>query len=196
MIIKLISFIITFILVLFFRKRTKTSLFLLIHNKKTNKMRLDKKTFVDAQLALFKAGTEEQIDATFSNVVLTSSDSSIFTADTDVDSDGTIDIVGVSVGTAILTVAADAEWLDNGETVKQPKTVDVEITVEAPIPGETDLQVSFSAAKPVPSPVTPVEPIDPVVDPVLDGNELPIETIDPTTARTFDADADFDAPTH
>lgn len=141
------------------RKKFKTDLILItIINKSKLKfitMQLDTQKFVDAMLALVDHATGNPIDATFSNIVLTSSDAAIFTADSDVDADGTIDVVGVSVGDASLNVTADATYTDpnTNEVVTVNKSADVPVTISEPAPGaiETDLVVTFSAPQPVPS---------------------------------------------
>lgn len=113
---------------------------------------LDLKTFVDTVLALEDTDTKAPITATFANVVLTSSDPTIFTADTDANADGTIDIVGVAAGTATLTVTADASYTDGntGKAVTANKSATIDVTVTAPLPGDenTDMIVSFSAPTP------------------------------------------------
>jgi hypothetical protein len=116
-------------------------------------MELNTKEFVDSILALEDTDTKAPIDATFANIVLTSSDPTIFTADTDVNADGTIDIVGVAEGTATLNVKADATYIDGNtkQSVTATKEANIPVTVHAPLPGaeNTDLVVTFSPAQPV-----------------------------------------------
>ncbi len=138
------------------RHHSKTQLiFTTIINKSKIKilaMELNAKEFVDSILGLVDHDTQESIDATFANITLGSSDSSIFTTDTDVDADGVLDIVGVSEGTATLTVTADATYTDKntGKEVTANKTATIDVTVHAALPGaeNTDLVVTFSAPKP------------------------------------------------
>lgn len=115
-------------------------------------MELQIKDFVDANLGLVDHDTQAAITATFANIVMTSSDPTIFTVDSDVDTDGTMDVVGVAVGTATLTVSADVSYNDSktGLDVTANKTVDVPVTITAS-PESADLVVTFSAPKPVPA---------------------------------------------
>lgn len=141
------------------KKKTRTELIFTIiinHTKiKILAMELQKQEFVNSILGLVDHETQEPIEASFSNVELTSSDTAIFTADTDVNADGTIDVVGVSVGTATLGVKADATYIDKntGKEVTASKEATIEVTItEPPIDAETtDLVVTFSAPTPVPA---------------------------------------------
>lgn len=141
------------------KKKHKTELvFTTIINKfkiKILAMELQTQDFVDSILGLEDSDTKAPIDAIFANVVLTSSDPSIFTADTDVDADGTLDIVGVAEGTATLNVKADATYIDGNtqQSVTASKEANVDVTVTKPAPGaeNTDMVVSFGTPKPVPT---------------------------------------------
>jgi len=117
-------------------------------------MQLQKQEFVNSILGLVDHETQAPIEATFSNIELTSSDTAIFTADSDVDADGTIDIVGVAPGTATLGVKADVKYIDGktGEEVTASKEATIDVTITEPLidAETTDLVVSFSAPKPVP----------------------------------------------
>lgn len=111
-------------------------------------MQLEIQKFVDSILGLVDHDTQQPIDATFTNVTLTSSDVNVFTADTDVNNDGTADIAGVAEGSADLKVTADATYIDSntGQETTQSKEATVSITVTKPLPGaeNTDLVVSFT----------------------------------------------------
>lgn len=112
-------------------------------------MQLETQKFVDSILSLVDHDTQQPIEgATFSNIILTSSDPLILTADTDVDNDGIVDIAGVSPGEVTLNVKADVAYLDanTGEQVNATKEANVAITVTKPLPGaqNTDLVVSFT----------------------------------------------------
>jgi len=137
------------------KHRTQLIFTTIINNYKIKilAMTLNTKEFVDSVLALEDSDTKQSISATFANIVLTSSDPSIFTADTDVNADGTIDIVGVSTGLASLNVKADATYTDSntGKEVTASKEANIDITVSEPAPGaeNTDLVVSFSDPKSV-----------------------------------------------
>lgn len=138
------------------KKKTKL-IFTTIINKTQIKilaMQLDTQEFVDAMLALENSADQSKVDATFANIVLTSSDPTIFTADTDVNADGTLDIVGVAVGTASLHVAADATYTDPNTqaVITANKTADIAVTISAPPPGaiNTDLVVTFDTPQPTP----------------------------------------------
>lgn len=138
-------------------KKKYSLIFTTIINKKQIKilsiMDLNTQEFVDSILALEDTDTKSPIDATFANIVLTSSDPSIFTCDTDVNADGTLDITGVSEGTATLTVTADATYIDGNtkQSVTANKSATIDVTVHAPLPGaeNTDMVVTFSAPTPV-----------------------------------------------
>lgn len=112
-------------------------------------MKLKPNEFVDSILSLVDTAGNAVTDAVFSNIVLTSSDEAVFTANTDVNSDGQVDIVGVSVGTADLNVSCDVAYTDpaTGDPVATSKTATVGITVATPAnPDDTTLQVSFTDA--------------------------------------------------
>ena len=138
------------------RKKTKL-IFTTIINKNQIKilaMQLNTQEFVDAMLALENSDTHDKVDATFANIVLTSSDPTIFTADTDVNADGTLDIVGVAVGSASLNVKADATYTDPNTqaVITANKSADIAVTISAPPPGaiNTDLVVTFDTPQPTP----------------------------------------------
>lgn len=141
----------------FFRsKKRNTLIFTTIINKtkiKILSMKLQTKEFVDTLLGLINHDTQKPIDAKFTNIVLLSSNPAIFTASTDINADGKIDIVGVSVGKASLTVTADVTYLDANTslevTASKSAVVDVEITAPAPTAENTDLVVTFTAPAPV-----------------------------------------------
>lgn len=140
-------------------KRQKTQLILtaFINKYKTQilAMELKTKNFMDSILTLVDSDTRNPIQATFSNIELTSSDPAIFTASDDVDADGTVDIVGVAAGSGTLHVKADATYTDSktGKETTQTKEVDVDITVTeaAPDAENTELVVTFSDPKVVPT---------------------------------------------
>lgn len=141
----------------FFKKKKTNLIFTTIINHfqiKILKMQLETKQFVDSILSLVDHDTQQPIDATFTNVVLTSSDPSIFTADGDVNGDGTVDVVGVAAGSGTLNVKADATYTDSNTkkevTVNKEANVDVTITEPAPTAENTDLVVTFGAAQPIP----------------------------------------------
>lgn len=115
-------------------------------------MQLTKKAFTDANLALKDSDTGNPIEATFGDLQMSSSDTGIFTADSDVDGDGTIDIVGVGVGSADLTVSASVSYQDpkNGQQVNITKTTVITVTVEAGEGANTEMVVTLSDPKPVP----------------------------------------------
>ena len=116
-------------------------------------MQITTKQFTDANLALVDHATLNTITATFANVVLTSSDESIFTATSDVNGDGVLDIVPVNPGTATLTATADASYTDanTGQPVTVNKGATIEVTVTAPVEGQlTDLVLTLSDPQPLP----------------------------------------------
>lgn len=117
-------------------------------------MELPVKDFLDTNLSLEDSDTKAAIIATFANIKLTSSDPSIFTTDTDVNTDGTADVVGVAAGTAQLNVTADATYTDSntGKEVTKSKNATIDVTVTAPAPTDenTDLVVTLTNAQPVP----------------------------------------------
>lgn len=93
-------------------------------------MKLKKQQFVEAQLGLVDAETEQPIEATFSDVVLTSSDETIFIIK-DADGDGDPDLEGIGSGSAKLKVGAVATWFDkNGDKHVDGKEAEVDILVE------------------------------------------------------------------
>lgn len=128
-----------------------------IHNYKIKiyAMQLQTKNFMDAILTLVDHDTLDPIQATFANIELTSSDPSIFTTTEDVDADGTVDIVGVAVGTGSLHVKTDVTYTDKNTKlpVTDTKEVDVDVTITEPAPDaeKTDLVVTFSDPKQVPT---------------------------------------------
>jgi hypothetical protein len=140
------------------KKKQPQLIFTAVINKfkfKILTMELQTQDFVDSILALEDTDTHAAIDATFANIVLTSSDPTIFTADSDVDADGTLDIVGIAPGTASLNVKADATYTDANtqQSVTAPKEANVDVTVSKPAPGaeNTDMLVTFGTPKPVPT---------------------------------------------
>jgi hypothetical protein len=151
---------VTLLIVLSYKKKRKSRTQLIFttyfHNFKIKilSMQLQKQEFVNSILGLVDHETQAPIEATFSNIELTSSDTAIFTADSDVDADGTIDIVGVAPGTATLGVKADVKYIDGktGEEVTASKEATIDVTITEPLidAETTDLVVSFSAPKPVP----------------------------------------------
>jgi len=145
-------------LILFFKerrrkRRTQLIFTTIINNSKIKilAMQLDKQTFASTILTLVDHETQEPInDVVFSETVLTSSDESIFTV-TDVDADGTVDILGVSEGSATLNVKTKASYINSiGESVTTDEEADVEVNVTTPPPGanETDLVVTFGPPQP------------------------------------------------
>lgn len=140
------------------RKKFRTQLiFTTIINNfqiKIISMQLDKQKFVNTILTLVNSKTQEPVSAQFSNIVLTSSDTSIFTADTDVNNDAIIDVIGVEPGSGTLTVSADATFTDpnTNEEKTVNETAEIQVTITEPPAGaiDTDLVVSFSEAQPLP----------------------------------------------
>ena len=106
---------------------------------------LNKQDFVNAQLALKDTVTDQPVSATFTDIVLTSSDTAIFTVDTDVNNDAQLDLVGVAAGEATLNVSALAAYTNsNGDPVSETKTTTVAVTVSLPPADGTELVVSFT----------------------------------------------------
>ena len=135
-------------------KKTQLILTTFINNYqiKILTMKLKPNEFVDSILSLVDSSQNPVTDAVFSNIVLASSDEAVFTTSTDVNSDGQVDIVGVSVGTADLNVSCDVAYTDPAtqEQVNTSKTATVNITVAMPAdPNATTLVVSFTDAAPV-----------------------------------------------
>ena len=116
------------------------------------KMEIIVKDFADTHLALVDHLTQAPIVATISNIVLLSSDPTIFATGTDVVS-GLADIIGVAIGAASLKVTADVEYTDilTNLLVKGSKSADVPVTVTAPLPTaeNTDLIVTFGTPAPI-----------------------------------------------
>lgn len=116
-------------------------------------MKLKKQQFVEAKLGLVDAVTLQPIEATFSDVTLTSSDESIFIIK-DADGDGDPDLEGIGSGTAKLKVSAVVTWFDNnGEKHVDGKEADVDITVEFDAQ-TTKLVVSFTDPADIPANTT------------------------------------------
>lgn len=138
-----------------FRRRRKTEIILTTTINKTKvkilTMELLLKDFVDVNLALVDHDTQKAITATFSNIVLTSSDVTIFTTGVDA-ANKSADITGVKEGTASLNVTADVEYTDSNTQldVKGSKSVDIPVTITAPAPTaeNTDLVVTFGTPTP------------------------------------------------
>lgn len=136
------------------KQRTKLILVTIINKSKIKilAMEFNVKEFVDTNLALVDHDTQAPIDATFANITLTSSDTSVFTCDSDVNADGITDVLGIAEGSATLTVTADATYTDSktGLVVTGNKSVDVPVTITAPAPTaeNTDLVVTFGPATP------------------------------------------------
>lgn len=116
-------------------------------------MSLEVKQFMDTALTVVDKATGNAINAVISNVVLTSSDEAIFTCNTDVNADGTLDVVGISVGEASLHVTADVSYTDanTGLAVTANLAADAPVSVTAPPPtAQTpELVVSFTTPAPV-----------------------------------------------
>lgn len=119
-------------------------------------MGLPIKQWLDANITLVDHETQQPISASFSNINQTSSDPSIFTADTDVNSDSYNDIVGIAEGTGLLTVEADATYIDSNTnqevTAHKTATIDVEVTAAPPDAEATDLVITLSNPQVVPNP--------------------------------------------
>lgn len=101
-------------------------------------------------LGLINHATGEAITATFTNVSVSSSDTTIFSAS--LDGSGLVDVTGVAVGTGTLSISADATYIDpgSGATVIFTKLLVVSVTV-SPSATATDLVIAFGT----PTPVTP-----------------------------------------
>lgn len=135
----------------FLRKKQKTDLIFttVIHNSKIKilAMQLPINRYMKENLTLVDHATQQPIDAFWYNIELISSDPNIFSVE-DVDNDGYADIKGISVGTAILTVNADASYTDGNthENVIRPKTATIDVTVTEPGPEEqqTDMIITLS----------------------------------------------------
>lgn len=99
-------------------------------------------------LGLVNHATGEAITATFANVSVSSSDTTIFT--TTLDGSGNVDVDGVAVGTGLLSVTADATYVDpaTGSTVTFTKLVTISVTV-SPAATATDLVVNFGTPTPI-----------------------------------------------
>ena len=108
------------------------------------------KEILEAKLGLINKADGQLIEATFSGITLSSSDTSILTADTDADADGETDIVGVAPGTATLHIEAVARYIDpnTSQEVVAGKSADVELVVTPADPeaADTALVVSFADA--------------------------------------------------
>lgn len=92
------------------------------------------------------------IPATFANAAFTSSDPTIFTAAADSADAEEVDIVGVAVGTATLSVSADCTY--NDPATQQPVTVNKTATISvtiSPAATATDLVVTFGTPTPAAS---------------------------------------------
>ena len=100
-------------------------------------------------LGLVDHATQQPIAATFANVSVSSSDTSIFT--TNLDASGNVDVDGVAVGTGTLSISADATYVDPATqaTVTFTKILTVSVTV-SPANTATDLVVNFGTPQPIP----------------------------------------------
>jgi hypothetical protein len=116
------------------------------------KMNLLIKTFVDAVLGLVDHDTNAPITATFANTTYASDNPAVFTCNTDVNADGTLDVVGVAAGNANLHVETDATYTDGNtnQSVTVHLSKDIPMTVTAPAGENVDLTVNFTAAQPTP----------------------------------------------
>ena len=105
---------------------------------------LNTKQFLDGKLALVDHITGQPIEAVISNEQFASSDESVFT--TTQPEDDTVEVTGVSVGTAQLTVTADCTYTDanTGEQFTKSKSINIDVEITQPISEEeTDLVVNF-----------------------------------------------------
>lgn len=128
--------------------KTKLVIYTIINHFKIQIMALslNKNEFVNTHLALKDSVTGDPIEATFTDIVLTSSDESIVTCNTDTDNDGNVDVKGINPGEASINVSALALYTNsNNDPVSETKTVSVPVTVSQPAADETELVVSFTA---------------------------------------------------
>jgi len=100
-------------------------------------------------LGLVDHATQQPITATFTNVSVSSSDTSIFTAS--LDGSGNVDVDGISAGSGTLSISADATYVDPATqaTVTFTKVLTVSVTV-SPATTATDLVVTFGTPQPIP----------------------------------------------
>jgi len=117
-------------------------------------MQLKKQQFADTQLALVETDTQAPIAATFSEIEITSEDTSIVSIG-DVNADGILDVIGVAPGTTNITVKAKASYFDTnlGKDNVVDKSKSVSVTVSAPPPEaqSTELLVTFTDPADVPT---------------------------------------------
>lgn len=111
---------------------------------------LNVKQFVAGVFGIIRHDDGTPITATFANETFSSSDTSIFTAEVD-PGDGPdtaiVDVKGVAEGPGSLHVEVDASYTDpgTGQLVTKHKTADIQVTITAAPPSETetDLVVNF-----------------------------------------------------
>jgi hypothetical protein len=150
-VIPLLIFCTVALLVIVYRSRprkTKLFLYTIINHFKIQIMALsiDKNKFANTHLALKETESGDPVEATFTDIVLTSSDESIVTCNEDTDSDGNVDVKGIAVGEASVNVSATASYTNsNGDVVSESKTASVAVTVTQPAADGTELVVSFTA---------------------------------------------------
>lgn len=131
-------------------------------SKTLTTMELPVNNFANILLSLVDSDTNEPItSAVFSNVSLSSSDSSILTCDIDMDGDGKPDAVGIAEGTAVISMSASVTYTDKNTgqsittTVTSALTVNVTASTPPPPPPPTPQNVavvmSLGTATPVPS---------------------------------------------
>lgn len=100
--------------------------------------------FATGALGLVEHATGNPIVATFANVTGTSADSTIFTVAPNTTDATSIDVTGVAVGTANLTVTATVTYVDpaTSQSVSVSKTAIISVTITQ---GTTaaDLVVNF-----------------------------------------------------
>jgi hypothetical protein len=140
---------ITYIIIAWLARPHKTKLFFItiINHFKIQIMSvsINKNEFVNTHLALKDSVTGDPVTATFTDIVLTSSDEAIVTCNTDADNDGNVDVKGISVGEASVNVSATASYTNsNGDPVSESKTASVAVTVTQPTADGTELEVSFT----------------------------------------------------
>lgn len=132
-----------------FKIKRKTAIILTI-NSKTNDMQVEQNKWASVTPQLVDHNTQTPIQASFSDIQLESSNSSIFKIE-DVNGDGYQDIVGVSLGVAVLKYQTDATYIDanTGQSTIQHKEIEEEITViEEVVAQETDLKLNISDSQP------------------------------------------------
>jgi hypothetical protein len=139
------------------KRHTKVALVLLTIHYKQLKIegiimaaQLNVNEMLVGTLGLIDHATQQPIPATFGNVSVSSSDTSIFT--TNLDNNGNVDVDGIAVGTGTLTISADATYTDPATqaTVTFTKILTVSVTV-SPANTPTDLVISFGTPQPIPA---------------------------------------------